>query len=58
VHTTNYKIKTSRMHIVECTSAQYETQVLYAMWGWVLGVLSLLEVETIVTCNKLQSSGG
>ncbi len=58
MHITNYEIETSRMHIVECTSAHHETQVLYEMWGSVLGVLSLLEVETIVICNKLESSCG
>jgi hypothetical protein len=49
--------KASRMHIVKCTSAHQEAQVLYAMWDWVLGVLSPLEVEATATCNKLKGNG-
>jgi hypothetical protein len=50
--------KPSRMHIVECTSPQHETQVLYAMYDWVLEILSPLEVEATTTCNKLEGNGG
>jgi hypothetical protein len=46
------------MHIIECTSAHHEAQVLYAMWDWVLRIFSPLEVETIATCNKIESNGG
>ncbi len=46
------------MHIVECTSPQHETQVLYAMYDWVLEILSPLEVEATTTCNKLEGNGG
>jgi hypothetical protein len=46
--------KASRMHIVKCISAHHEAQVLYAMWDWVLGVLSPLEVEAIVTATSLK----
>jgi len=57
VHIANCKLEASRMHTIECTSAHHEAQVLYAMWDWVLEVLSLFEVETITTCNKLEGNG-
>ncbi len=44
------------MHIVECTSAHYEAQVLYAMWDWVLKVLSPLEIEATTICNKFKGN--
>jgi hypothetical protein len=55
MHTSNCKTKALRMHRVECTNAHHETQVLYAMWDYVFGVLSPLEIETTTTCNKFES---
>jgi hypothetical protein len=50
-------VEASKMHIVECTSAHHEAQVLYAMWDWVLGVLSPLEIEATATYKKLEDNG-